>query len=118
MNICKPRRVMLHCAAAALAEKASSPEREELRTLQAWVRLEGFAKADGRGIGRLLRQLGIVGSTSAQDVGFCKQLDEVKKGAPACKVHDLDIVLGLFAARPPAIFKFPPRISGVHELLG
>jgi len=124
MNIREPRRVMLQRAAAALSEETSLPEREDLRTLQAWVRLEAFAKADGRGIGRLLTQLGIVGSTSAQDVGFCKRLDEVKKGPPACKVHDLDIAAGVFAAaalpltaRPPAIFKFPSSISGIHELL-
>ncbi len=125
VNICAPRRIMLERAAEALSEEASLPEQGDARALQAWVRLEAVAKADGRGIGRLLTQLGIVGGTSAQGDDLQKRIDDMRQGVPPCAVHDLRIAEGLFAAaalpagaRLPNIFRFPSSIKGVNELLG
>lgn len=56
------RRRRLIAAAAALAPCMPLPAEPEARLLQAWVRLEAVAKADGRGMGRLLTALGLVGS--------------------------------------------------------
>lgn len=125
VNIREPRRTMLERAAEVLAKEASLPEREDVRALQAWVRLEALAKADGRGIGRLLTQLGIVGKSSARGEAFTKRLDIVKQEVPPCAVFDLKIAEGFFAAaavpagvQRPTIRKFPSRAEGIQELLG
>jgi len=125
VNIRAPRRFLLERAAMALSKETLLPEHGDARTLQAWVRLEAFAKADGRGIGRLLTQLRIVGGTSAQADDLRKRLDDMKQEAPPCVVHDLGIAAGLFAAAAlpvgaprPDIFSFPSDIKGISELLG
>ena len=89
------------------------------------MRLEALAKADGRGIGRLLTQLGIVGTSSAQGEAFSKRLDDVKQEVPPCAVYDLKIAEEIFAAaalpagvQRPSILKFPPSTRGIQELLG
>ncbi|MEE9547417.1 MAG: hypothetical protein V3V65_07955 [Hyphomicrobium sp.] len=124
VNIPGPRRILLERAAEVLGEEASLPERDDTRILKAWVRLEAFAKADGRGIGRLLTQLGIVGANSVQGEAFSKRLDDVKQEAPPCAAYDVNIAEGLFAAAVmpagaprPEIFRFPSSIKGIHELL-
>jgi 4'-phosphopantetheinyl transferase len=124
VNIPGSRRILLERAAEVLGEDASLPERDDTRILKAWVRLEAFAKADGRGIGRLLTQLGIVGANSVQGESFSKRLDDVKQEAPPCAAYDLNIAEGLFAAAVmpagaarPEIFRFPSSIKGIHELL-
>lgn len=56
------RRQEIESLAVALADGTSLPPgNAEHRFIQAWCRLEAFAKADGRGIGRLLTQAGITG---------------------------------------------------------
>jgi 4'-phosphopantetheinyl transferase len=64
------RRVRIEQAAIALARGAALPEPRQMRFLQAWVRLEAVAKADGRGIGRLLTGLGIIGAAAGDAEGF------------------------------------------------
>lgn len=59
------RRSRIEAAAQRLANDAVLPVEPEARFLQAWVRLEALAKCDGRGIGRLLTGLGIIGGQSA-----------------------------------------------------
>ena len=57
------RRGRIEAAAAAFAP--ASPRAVSScghRFLQAWTRLEALAKADGRGIGRLLTELGVLGA--------------------------------------------------------
>ena len=61
------RRQRVERAAISLAHGAPLPEPRQARFLQAWVRLEAVAKADGRGIGRLLTGLGIVGGDGGDD---------------------------------------------------
>ena len=124
VNIGAPRRIMLECAAEALPDAASLPDREDARVLQAWVRLEAFAKADGCGIGRLLTQLGIVGENCVQGDDLQARVDNIKRAVPPCVVHDLDIEKEIFAAaalpagtQHPNIFKFPSSAKGINELL-
>ncbi len=64
------RRQRIESAAIALARGAMLPEARQRRFLQAWVRLEALAKADGRGIGRLLTGLGIIGPHTPGEPGF------------------------------------------------
>lgn len=125
VNIPGPRRILIERAAEVLGEDASLPEREDARILKAWVRLEAFAKADGRGIGRLLTQLGIVGTNDLQGDAFSKRLNELKREAPSCAMYDLNIGEGLFAAAVlppgtprPEILRFPSSIEGIQKHLG
>ena len=124
VNIREPRRTMLERAAAVLGEEASLPVRGDARTLQSWVRLEALAKSDGRGIGRLLTQLGIVGTSSACGEAFNKRLGDVKQLVSPCAVFDLKIAEGFFAAaavpagvQRPTVLKFPASVEGIQELL-
>lgn len=55
------RRTRIEEAGAALTDRPL-PSEGSGRFLQAWVRLEAYAKADGCGLGRLLTQLGILGA--------------------------------------------------------
>ena len=58
------RRARIEEAGAALSDRPL-PSEGSARFLQAWVRLEAFAKAEGCGIGRLLTRLGILGADAA-----------------------------------------------------
>ena len=57
------RRQRIEAAAEMIADGAALSEelRGTLRFLQAWTRLEALAKADGRGIGWLLTEIGVLG---------------------------------------------------------
>lgn len=125
VNIPGARRTLIERAAEVLGEDASLPDREDERILTAWVRLEALAKTDGRGIGRLLTRLGIVGTNDLQSDAFSKRLNELKQAALPCAMYDLNIEEGLFAAAVlpaaaprPEIFRFPSSIEGIHKLLG
>lgn len=59
------RQVQIEQFACAIAGGQPLPEAEGgLRFIQAWCRLEAFAKADGRGVGRVLSAAGIMGPGS------------------------------------------------------
>lgn len=90
------RRLRIESAAVALARGAALPLPRQMRFLQAWVRLEAVAKADGRGIGRLLTGLGIIGADPAAGPGY----DECYAGSIADRfwVHDAEIGKGCVAA--------------------
>jgi len=64
VRIGSPRRERIEVAGAALSTEPL-PSEGEACFLQAWVRLEAYAKAEGCGIGRLLTRLGILGSGTA-----------------------------------------------------
>lgn len=82
------RRARIEAAAIALGADAPLPSQRQLRFLQAWVRLEAVAKADGRGIGRLLTGLGIIGVE--QEPGFAfDYANDVK-----ARFHVRDVKLG------------------------
>lgn len=57
------RRRLIEAAAVAIGDAAPlSGSNDQQRLLQAWTRLEALAKADGCGIGRVLTDIGAVGS--------------------------------------------------------
>ncbi len=64
VRIGEARRARIEDAGAALIARPL-PSEGSARFLQAWVRLEAYAKADGCGIGRLLTRLGILGTSAA-----------------------------------------------------
>ncbi len=121
------RRARIEEAGAALSA-APLPDEGEARFLQAWVRLEAFAKAEGCGIGRLLTRLGILGA-SAADRGAqqsARALADAMLGAsPAPTVRDLQLGEGVYAAAvfagaPPTsnVAWLPTSVEGLEKLTG
>lgn len=122
-----PRRAATICAAGAALVPASPPlGTTEADLLRAWVRLEAYAKADGRGIGRLLTALGILGRprpdvTPATDglVAIDWPIDW-----PNHRVSDLDTDVPLFAAlattagpsAAPEVHHFPDTADGILHM--
>lgn len=80
---------------------APLPAADEPAFLQAWVRLEAYAKAEGTGIGRVLTRLGIFGpgarETSAS-IDTRARAQEWLAEVPGRHVHDLQLGAGTFAA--------------------
>lgn len=94
------RRERIREAGAGMAA-ARLPLGDDAAFLQAWVRLEAFAKAEGCGIGRLLTRLGIMGADAKTHLSAA---DMRTRGAalaaesPAGTVRDLQLGEGTFAA--------------------
>ncbi|HWK37855.1 MAG TPA: hypothetical protein VNR88_02980 [Hyphomicrobium sp.] len=110
VRIGAPRRERIEAAGAALNAEPL-PSEGEGRFLQAWVRLEACAKAEGCGIGRLLTRLGILGSGAAARPDAGSEQDAAGEPAPASvptpterhlseqlSVRDLQLGGGTFAA--------------------
>jgi len=108
VRIGSPRRERIESAGAAMSA-SPLPSGEEARFLQAWVRLEAFAKAEGSGIGRLLTRLGVLGSGSAARSDTDPEQGAAGQAAPASplarplaskplSVRDLQLGDGIFAA--------------------
>ena len=84
------RRGRIEAAGAALNPQVPLPDAGEARFLQAWVRLESFAKADGGGIGRLLTRLGIIGGERCERGRDCPRASTKSAGAMAgAATHDV-----------------------------
>lgn len=62
-KISNERRERIESTAMALVPGVPLPSAGEMRLLQAWVRLEALAKAEGCGLGRLLTRYGILGAS-------------------------------------------------------
>lgn len=117
----RPERCAGIEAAAAALSVGALPDRGEARFLQAWVRLEAAAKAQGCGIGRLLTQLGLTNGSGVAPDGVAARAREL---AAAIMVYDLGLGAGLFgavAAGPavvkPEAFALPTGIAGLDALL-
>jgi phosphopantetheinyl transferase len=95
------RRARIEEAGAAL-NAAELPSDGESRFLQAWVRLEAYAKADGCGVGRLLTRLGILGTgaTARAEQPCGRETAELMLRDPQSPrwVRDVPLGSGRFAA--------------------
>lgn len=97
---------------------------DDAGTLQAWVRLEAVSKADGIGIGRLLGELGVLGSRrAAEDVSRAERLAkyfvqdlhlESSLVAAVATAHP-DVALRTFCM--PAIMEKIAAFAGDHDRL-
>jgi phosphopantetheinyl transferase len=119
-----PRREAIEAAGVALNSRAQLPEGADARFLQAWVRLEAFAKADGCGIGRLLTRLGIVGGRDIAPAQLAENVRLVRAGASASAVSDIELGAGRYAAITLAPAQAVPRphwlpacIGGLEDML-
>jgi phosphopantetheinyl transferase len=89
-----PRREKIERAAATLCPPPL-PADPQARFLQAWVRLEALAKADGRGIGHLLGTIGVIGGSPASNGHDAAR---VLMAEHHCRLFDLDVAVGVYAA--------------------
>jgi len=119
-----PRRARLEQAGAALNAAQDLPDGEDARFLQAWVRLEAFAKADGCGIGRLLTRLGIVGERELAREDLIERIERARARVEGAVTRDLALGEGLYAAiasvPAPAVLEIrwlPTSIDGLEKLL-
>jgi len=116
VRVGEARRARIEEAGAALST-APLPTKGNARFLQAWVRLEALAKADGCGIGRLLTRLGILGAGNL--------VVALLAGDTPPSVRDLHLGDGVFAAvasigivaiGEPAWL--PTRVESLEKLIG
>lgn len=110
--------------AAAMAMSASAlPLEATPRFLQAWVRLEALAKADGRGIGHILTQIGAVGQPRDANVDAMVGAAAQIASAHGLYVHDMDAGPMLHAAlaspspQCPMLSHLPQTVEGLSALM-
>ena len=123
MRVAPERRGRIEAAGAALNPQVPLPDAGEARFLQAWVRLELFAKADGGGIGRLLTRLGIIGGGDASEDAIVARVSQLRAAAGAA-THDVALGENLFAAvtlpagqGAPPVRWLPSDVAGLEALL-
>lgn len=121
--IADERRCRIEDAARVIARCAALPELREPRFLQAWVRLEAVAKADGRGIGRLLTGLGVLGG-SMPDTETGRSASHAEEIANRFWVQDLPVPQGCVAAAAlgasvtaPAVRHLPSTSKDLEKLV-
>jgi 4'-phosphopantetheinyl transferase len=122
VRISAARRDRIRAAGAAISSSAL-PAAPDTSFLQAWVRLEALAKAEGCGVGRLLTRLGIMGTGAAEQrtaPDTHARATALLAGSPVGRVNDLQLGQGLFAAIARSSTGAPPPVKwlphGVDEL--
>ena len=98
VRVREPRRARIETAGAVLSRDEPFAADADARFLQAWVRLEAFAKAEGDGVGRLFTRLGISGDSARTDEDFRARLDRVLAETPVGATRDVALGEGVFAA--------------------
>ncbi len=104
------RRDRIREAGATLSSAQLPPD--DAGFLQAWVRLEALAKAEGCGIGRLLTRLGILGAgarAAADAAAMRDRAASLLAESPVETVHDLQLGASVYAA--VACTGVPPRLA-------
>ena len=127
VRVGEARRARIVEASAALSN-APLPTEGNARFLQAWVRLESLAKADGCGIGRLLTRLGILGVSEearAEQAGAGDMVATLLTGGTPPSVRDLQLGDGVYAAVASigvapvgAPAWLPTRVESLEKLIG
>jgi 4'-phosphopantetheinyl transferase len=124
VRVREPRRTRIEAAGAALSKVEPLPQARDARFLQAWVRLEAFAKAEGCGVGQLLTRLGISGARAERDEEFRTRIDGVLAETEIAAVRDVALGDGLFAAVATGaragnieVFSLPAGKSALEALL-
>jgi len=123
VRISERRREGLIAAAAGLSRGALPEAPTDARFLQAWTRIEAFAKAHGHGLSRTLTDLG-VRNDSRHALGELQATAVRKAKAAGLATHDLNLRAGLFAAvalsgagRCPKPQRLPSNRPGLLRLL-
>jgi 4'-phosphopantetheinyl transferase len=124
VRVREPRQARVEAAAAALDPAEPLPPGGEARFLQAWVRLEAFAKAEGSGVGRLLTRLGVSGDAAGSEAEFHVRIDGVLGATQVAATRDVALGEALFAAVACGpkraafeVFRLPADKSALRALL-
>jgi 4'-phosphopantetheinyl transferase len=125
VRISEERRELIERAALAVGGGAPLPATSRARFLQAWVRLEARAKAEGGGMGMLLTRFGVVRARLGSEApASASPSEEVPRGLESLGVHDVAAGEGLYAAvaltarQPiPALFHFPATLPALRRLV-
>jgi 4'-phosphopantetheinyl transferase len=125
LSLSPRRRQEILAVGAGLALQALHAGAGDAPVLQAWCRLEAFAKATGRGVARILTQLGVRAARG-------RQLAPVEIEAAARRlaradglaVGDVQLPAGLYGAvactglsTPPRVRRFPAEEPAIRRLL-
>ena len=122
LRLSERRRAELTAAATGLAGKPLTGASPDARFLQAWCRLEAFAKARGAGLGRTLADLGLRSGQARTPSDIEVACRHAAREA-RLTVRDVPLGRGLYAAvaienaaplRPQA---FPTDRAGIERLL-
>jgi 4'-phosphopantetheinyl transferase len=110
------RRNIIETAAARLTRQAL-PRHPDASFLQAWTRLEALAKAEGRGIGRVLTAIGALGQRGTPHPACQSAAAEIAASLDL-SVHDLEAGPSLYAALaggsiPPALNRVTGDLSAL-----
>jgi 4'-phosphopantetheinyl transferase len=122
VRLSRLRQRLIVAAGNGLAGMPLTAEDNEEAFLQAWSRLEAFAKARGSGLARLLADVGARGggSTTARVEAAARRV----VGEAGLKVRDLTLPPGLYgavtvgeAASVPRVRAFPANGPAIERLL-
>lgn len=108
IHMAAERAHRIRAAGQRLAPHSAPLADNDAGTLQAWVRLEASAKAEGIGIARMLGRHGVLGSAERPPAG------ERTARSPAFHVVDLDLgpaLLGALATAEPG--RAPPPVHAL-----
>lgn len=125
VRVSQLRQRLIVAAGNGLADMPLATESGEEAFLQAWSRLEAFAKARGSGLARLLADVGVRGGSS--DTMAPARVEAAAQhivGESGLKVHDLALPPGLYgavavgqAAPVPRVCAFPANGPAIERLL-
>jgi 4'-phosphopantetheinyl transferase len=122
LRISARRRAELMAVAEGLVGKPVAGTSPDARFLQAWCRLEAFAKARGQGLGRTLADLGLRSGRQRTSAEIETAVRQAVRAA-GLTVRDIPLEAGLYAAvalgsvaRPQARH-FPIDRAGIVRLL-
>jgi 4'-phosphopantetheinyl transferase len=119
------RRAEIAAAGQGLSPAPLAGQDDDGVFLRAWVRLEAFAKAEGRGVARVLADLGLR-AVAGRKLALPGVEAAMLRQALASGVKVVDVMLppGLFGAlalprgvRSPRLQRFPTGIAAIRDLL-
>jgi|GEM_PF-674671 len=118
------RRTETVAVGVGLAGAPAGDPAEDAPVLQAWCRLEAFAKARGDGVGSVLSRLGLreAGARTRPPWQIEAAAQRLARSA-GLRVSDVALPAGLFgavaitaASPPPSLHRFPADLAGVRRL--
>jgi len=120
------RRQQIMAAGAGLAGltlRSSRGDRRNHGFLQAWTRLEAYAKAQGQAILRVLHDLGVRNPAHGVPLDAIREAAQRAAAARRLRVLDLALPRGLLGAvaidvgcPPPRLRRFPCDVAGIRRL--
>lgn len=124
VRVAPRRRQLIVAAGAGLAGAPLDMAQGEAAFLQAWARLEACAKAQGRGLARLLADVGVRGDGARASPARVAAKARCIAEEAGLEVHDLELtppLYGAVAREPmvalPRVRTFPVAGSAIRALL-